>query len=148
MIRKAFLLVVICMIGLAPGDAAGDSFSIDVLVTGAEPNIGQLLVSLFDSAETYLKEPLLSVTADIDGDGAALVELGMWVPGEYAVVVIYDKNENEKLDTGLFRIPKEKIGYSNNPNARLGPANWNDTRFMVTDSDVNVDIQLSNARRD
>jgi len=146
-IRKAFLLAVISMIGVAPVDAADDRFSIDVFVTGAEPSVGQILVSLFGSAETYLQVPSLDVIADVDGEGAALVELGTWVPGEYAVVVVYDKNENGKLDTGLFRIPKEKIGYSNNAKAKLGPANWNDTRFMVTNSDVNIDIQLSNARR-
>jgi len=128
--------------------AAEDKFLVDVIVTGAEPGIGQVLVSLFDSSENYLKVPLLEAKAEVDGEGEAFVSLGERAPGEYAVVVVYDKNGNGKLDTGIFRIPKEKIGYSNNANGKLGPAKWNDTRFMVTGSDVIIDIQLANARRD
>lgn len=144
----AFVFAVVGMTGAPPASAAEDEFSVDVIVTGAEPYTGQVLVSLFDSAENYLKAPLLEVIADVDGEGKAFVALGKRAPGEYAVVVIYDKNENGKLDTGLFRIPREKIGYSNNARAKLGPARWNDTRFIVTDSDVNVDIQLAEINGD
>lgn len=63
-------------------------------------------------------------------------------------IVICDENGNGELDTGIFRIPKEKIGYSNNAIGKLDPAKWNDARFVLTDSDVNIDIQLANARRD
>jgi uncharacterized protein (DUF2141 family) len=147
-IRMVFILAVAGITGAPFAVAAEDKFSVDVIVTGAEPSVGQVLVSLFDSAENYLEVPLLEANADVDGEGKAFVVLGEWASGEYAIVVIYDKNENGKLDTGFFRIPKEKIGYSNNAKARFGPAKWNDTRFMVTDSDVNIDIQLGNARRD
>ena len=68
--------------------------------------------------------------------------------GEYAIVVIYDKNGNGKLDTGIFRIPKEKIGYSNNAKGKFGPASWNDTRFKVADSDIRVNIQLASLKGD
>lgn len=34
--------------------------------------------------------------------------------GEYAISCFYDENNNKKLDTNFFGIPKEKIGTSNN----------------------------------
>jgi uncharacterized protein (DUF2141 family) len=147
-IRKIFVFLIVGMIGAPSAYAAEDEFSVDVIITGAEPRIGQVLVSLFDSSETYMEVPLLEANADVDGEGKAFVALGKRAAGQYAIVVIYDKNGNGELDTGFFRIPKEKIGYSNNAESKFGPAKWNDTRFMVTDSDVKVDIQLANAKRD
>lgn len=36
-------------------------------------------------------------------------------PGVYAIVVIDDLNENEKLDRNFLGIPKEGFGFANNP---------------------------------
>jgi uncharacterized protein (DUF2141 family) len=38
-------------------------------------------------------------------------------PGTYAIGVYIDENENEKLDTNFFGIPKEQYGFSNNAKA-------------------------------
>ena len=124
-----------------------DKFYVEVTVTGGEPGLGQVLISLFNSSESFLVSPVSEATADIDGKGNALVSLGAHTPGEYAVSVIYDRNSNGELDTGLFRIPKEKIGFSNNAKGRFGPAKWADARFLVTDSDASIDIQLAEADR-
>ena len=38
-------------------------------------------------------------------------------PGTYAIGVYIDENENGKLDTNFFGIPKEQYGFSNNTKA-------------------------------
>ena len=38
-------------------------------------------------------------------------------PGTYAVKLYIDENENGKLDTNFFGIPKEQYGFSNNTKA-------------------------------
>ena len=38
-------------------------------------------------------------------------------PGTFAIGIYIDENENEKLDTNFFGIPKEQYGFSNNPKA-------------------------------
>ena len=127
---------------------ADEEYAINVVVTGAEPQTGNVVVTLFDSAEHYLEEPLAELNAPVDGNGNARIALGDYLPGDYAIVVFYDKNANGKLDTGLFRIPKEKVGYSNNAKGRFGPAKWPDTRFTLSDSSVRIDIRLGKARPD
>lgn len=148
MIREIFICIIVGMSVASPVFTAESEFTVDVIITGGEPRVGQVLVSLFNSSANYLETPLLEATADVDDEGNALVELGKQVPGEYAIVVVYDKNKNGKLDTGFFRIPKEKIGYSNNAKGKLGPAKWDDTRFTVTNSALTIDIELAKPKRD
>lgn len=125
--------------------ASENLFAIEVTVAGAEPGTGQVLISLFESSESYLVEPVLEVTVDVDARGNAFASLGVHPPGEYAISVIYDKNSNGELDTGWFRIPKEEIGFSNNAKARLGPAKWDEARFLLGDSDASIHIRLAKA---
>jgi uncharacterized protein (DUF2141 family) len=143
------LVAGLCLMMMAAFTLADEDLSaINVVVTGAEPQLGNVMVTLFNSAENYMQEPLAEAAAPVDGNGNARVALGAYAPGDYAVVVFYDKNSNGKLDTGLFRIPKEKIGYSNNARGRFGPAKWTDTRFLLGDNSVQIEVQLGDAKRD
>lgn len=42
-------------------------------------------------------------------------------PGRYAAQGFHDANANGKVDRGLFGIPKEGVGFSNDAKIRLGP---------------------------
>ncbi len=147
MIRMAPTVLILSAIITAIAPATENEFSVEVKVTGAEPGVGQVLVSLFNSPESYLVTPVSEAAEDVDGSGNALVSLGVHAAGVYAVAVVYDKNENGKLDTGLFRIPKEEIGFSNNAKARFGPAKWEDARFTLIDSDARIGVLLEKAER-
>jgi len=65
-------------------------------------------------------------------DGAARVVLDGLAPGDYAVSVIHDENDNEALDVGWFGIPKEGFGFSNNPKIRRGPPSFEEASFTVS----------------
>jgi uncharacterized protein (DUF2141 family) len=62
-------------------------------------------------------------------------------PGDYAVAVFQDLNDNGKLDTRLFGIPKEPYGFSNNFRPRLSAPKFSDCRVTVQKS-LNMDIRL------
>ena len=94
-----------------------------------------------------MKEPQAERSADVDADGDARLVFEGLPPGDYAIAVIYDKNANGKLDTGLFRIPKEKVGFSNNARGRFGPAKWDAARFTLSDAETQITIQLASAKK-
>ncbi len=50
--------------------------------------------------------------------------------GDYAIAVIHDANQNEKLDT-MLGIPREGFGFSRNPAIRFGPPRYKDVRFTL-----------------
>lgn len=62
-------------------------------------------------------------------------------PGDYAVSLLHDENGNGKLDKNLLGIPKEGVGFSQNPRLAFGPPSYAATRFGVA-SDTTETIRL------
>jgi uncharacterized protein (DUF2141 family) len=139
------LIIICCLLTAMAFSIAGATsgiYNIRVSVSGADSGEGQMIVALFDSPDSYLKEPLHEVIQTVNESGDAYLDLGSHQPGDYVVVVVYDKNSNGELDTGLFKIPVEKVGFSNNPKVRFGPPKWRNARFALTDADVDIDISM------
>ena len=61
--------------------------------------------------------------------------------GEYAVVVLHDENENQKLDRGPLGMPLEQWGMSNNPPYRLSAPSFEAARFRLSKSE-RLDVQM------
>lgn len=61
-------------------------------------------------------------------------------PGEYALSVIHDENDNGKLDTFLG-IPKEGFGFSNNPKVYFGPPSFKKSKFKL-ESDEKIILKM------
>lgn len=51
-------------------------------------------------------------------------------PGEYALAVYHDVNNNGKIDMRLF-VPKEPYGFSNNVRPRFSPPKFADCRVQI-----------------
>lgn len=64
-------------------------------------------------------------------------------PGEYSISGYNDMNGNGRLDTGLFGIPKEPVGFSVLNAAKLGanPA-WDSVKFAVDSAPASVYFHL------
>jgi uncharacterized protein (DUF2141 family) len=66
-------------------------------------------------------------------------------PGIYAVTVYEDLNSNHKLDHNLIGIPREPVGVSNNPPARLGPPHFDECSFHLGDTAQTITITVVHA---
>jgi len=62
-------------------------------------------------------------------------------PGSYALVVLHDENGNARADMFLG-IPKEGVGFSNNPRLITGPPSFATARFPVEGPRVETTIRL------
>lgn len=111
-------------------------------VSGVEAGKGAVRAALYSSKETYMREALASQSATVEQSDTVIIEFEELTPGEYAITLYYDENDNGKLDTGLFRIPKEKVAFSNNAWRRFGPAKWKDARFKLEDGVMTLSIAL------
>lgn len=126
------------------GARADDTVTLVITATGLTPQQGQIFVSLFDGEEQYLKKTLMRLNEPVGDSGTLDVRFEGLEPGDYAVSVFYDEDNDGELDTGLFRIPKERVGFSNNARGKFGPAKWKKTRFQVA-QDTHITIRLVNA---
>ena len=57
-------------------------------------------------------------------------------PGKYAISIIHDENNNDKLDTNFIGIPKEGFGFSNNPRIMFGPPSFEKASFEINQAHV------------
>ncbi|MDH3210362.1 MAG: DUF2141 domain-containing protein [Burkholderiaceae bacterium] len=102
-------------------------------------------MALFTSKENFLKEPITSRHILVDSDGQVVLQLDKLKPGTYAVSVYYDQDGNGKLNTGLFGIPTELVGFSNNAEGLFGPPSFEKAAFSVSTTQT-IEITLGKAK--
>ena len=90
-----------------------------------------------DKADASVKQGKVPVSELKDNS----FELKDLPPGKYALSVIHDENDNDKLDTNFLGIPKEGFGFSNNPKVYFGPPSFDKCVFDSSSTEV-LEIQL------
>ena len=63
-------------------------------------------------------------------------------PGKYSIAIYIDNNKNKKLDTGIFGIPLEQYGFSQNPKIQFKAPSFEETSFVL-DKDTYLNIKLN-----
>lgn len=117
---------------------------IRVTITGFRNRKGQLLVSLFTSPKGFPDKGDLATRRSahkIDGEQIE-VRFKKVAAGTYAVAVLHDEDKNFRMKTGMFGIPKEGYGVSNNARSRFGPPKYGDAKFKVTGPYAELEIKL------
>src|SRR5262245_14060955 len=90
--------------------------TIVVSIEGFRNAAGHARVALFNHEAGFPDSESAAyrkAVVDIDG-GRAELPFADVPPGEYAVAMYHDENDDGKLNKGLFGIPKEGYGVSNN----------------------------------
>lgn len=147
----SFLLWCFCLAGAAgaqssDGGAAGPPGAgtrVTVEVQRLKVTKGRILVSLHRGPETFPRkadQALRHEWVRVTGDPTVHVFDGV-PPGEYAVGAAHDENDNGKIDTGVFGIPVESLGVSNDPFS-LGPPSFESAKFKVGAAPVRLVIRL------
>jgi len=129
-------------LALLPTLAVAELATLTVNITDAEPATGSIEVSLFDSAEAFLKKAYLQKPCSPAEDGSCSVTFAALDEGDYAVAVAHDANDNKKLDNGFLGFGAEGFGYSNGAsNPLFGRADFDDAKITITES-TTIDISL------
>jgi uncharacterized protein (DUF2141 family) len=110
---------------------------IHVVITGFASNKGKAMLMLLDQNEKEVSKHILTIK-----NNQALFTINAINHGKYALKVFHDENANQKLDTNIMGIPKEKWGVSNNVPARLGPPDFKKMLFELKDT-TEVKIRLN-----
>ena len=119
-----------------------DTAVLTIDVSGFESDEGVLMLAMWNSEEGFLeRDPYRYAEVDIEGGKSRVVFEGVAF-GRYGISVYHDKNDNAKLDTGLFRIPKEAFGFSNDAMGRMGPPNFDKASFVIESHNVIHPIKL------
>ena len=114
--------------------------TLTIELNGFENANGTARVMLVD-ARQFLKSGGRRQSAPVQ-DGRATVIFHQVPPGRYAIQAYHDKNGNRKLDTGLFGVPKEPYGFSNDARNPFGPPRFDDAKFMVSGEALTLTITV------
>ncbi len=105
-----------------------------VELTGLADAEGHVYIAVYDSGETWLGEETVldrQVTIADAREGELVTAELQLPPGDYALSIFYDSNDNGELDTNFIGMPKEPIALSNNARARFGPPKYKDAVFTL-----------------
>ena len=101
-------------------------------ISGLKNNKGFVLIAIFNSElgfpdKNELAVKKIRVPAQV---GKIIYDVNDLVPGTYAIALIHDENDNQRLDTGLFGIPKEGFCFSKGAMGTFGPPSFQAASFV------------------
>ena len=104
-------------------------------VSGFENTHGNLAISISKTSTQFDSETLSYRDSVLDVTSANMsITINNISAGTYAVSVFHDENKNSTLDVGgVFGIPQEGFGFSNNPNIGFSKPAFNDCKFDIED---------------
>ncbi len=149
--RHLFIVAVFLSVSLVPEAICQERTAVDslsrgdltVMVKGLENDDGMVRIALSDSEEGYTSggRPFRRAAVPIQ-NGIARYTFTDIPYGEYAVKVYHDEDDDEELDTGMFGIPEEAYGFSNNATASFGPPDFEDAKFHFKKRSLIIEISV------
>jgi uncharacterized protein (DUF2141 family) len=112
-------------------------FTLTIVAQGVKNSRGVVGVLVFNSASGWPEQvsAALRKKSARANPGETEITVSDLPAGDYAVVVLHDENENEKLDRGPLGIPTEQWGMSNDPSYLLSAPSFDAARFRLTRSE-------------
>lgn len=105
--------------------------TITIKVKNVQKRSGTIVADLCKSADKFMDESIKKITIAIPSDGEVVVTFPNVPKGVYAVRLYQDLNKDGKIETGIFSIPLEPFGFSNNASATFGPPSFGEASFSV-----------------
>jgi uncharacterized protein (DUF2141 family) len=116
-----------------------------VVATNVKSDEGSIIVWVYDDADKWLgdgwRTQKATPVAGNRKDDSVIIELDL-PPGEYALSVFQDLENDGKLARNFIGIPREPAGLSNNLRPKFGPPRFKDAKFTVGDAAVEQRIEL------
>lgn len=106
-----------------------------VQVTDVKHAEGELLIGVFSKKDGFPRETQKALVSAKIKPGQPTHTFKNLPKGNYAVVVIHDRNKNGKLDRNLIGMPQEPVGLSNYPSIGLAnPPTFRKALFALKSS--------------
>jgi len=123
-----------------------------VKISGLRNHTGELFVSLFSGREGFPDDPdmaLINRHQPITGDSGNIVFDDLPY-GDYAISLLHDENLDGRMNTSIVGAPREGFGFSGNPKSKMGPPEYDETRFLllIPEKKMNIVVQYETVGRE
>lgn len=134
-------LKTLCLIASLLAFNLASAADLTVQIDDVKSSEGQLTIGVYNSADTFLKKPLTGVRTQATTEGKTVVIKDL-PPGEYAIVVMHDVNQNGKMDKNFLGIPTEDYAFSNNAMGKMGPPSFEAAKFVLPEAGFTIKVSL------
>lgn len=133
----------VLVVGVLMSVSAAWSAELTIEVLGMRSGDGLVHFGLYDNPETFPdKDGRLDGTEIPITGGKAKAGFKGLKPGRYAVAVFHDENANGEFDQGLFGLPLEDYGFSNQALVFFGPPDFESASVLVPEKGLSITIRL------
>ncbi|MDG2307657.1 MAG: DUF2141 domain-containing protein [Candidatus Binatia bacterium] len=116
--------------------------TLTLVATGFDSDDGEALIQLANSQADYESDDEGFRVAKIKPVGNKVeTTFEDLAYGEYGIKIFHDENGNGELDIG-WTGPEEGYGFSNDARALMGPPDWEDAKFTVSEPTQAIEIEL------
>ncbi|MBL7724923.1 MAG: DUF2141 domain-containing protein [Chitinophagaceae bacterium] len=124
MLRKIIISIVlqIFLFALTSSKPVAEE-GIKVIITNLRNDKGHVLVSLFKDGAGYpddASKAFRKIKLNIINKNASVIFKGL-ASGNYAIAILHDENDDQKMNKNGLGLPKEGYGFSNNVMGAFGP---------------------------
>lgn len=138
--KKLAFIIGVFFISITAKAQEQELVKVTVTIENVLNDNGLILVSLHNE-DTFMKGAGVIDLADEAKKGEVTLTFENVKPGTYAVMVLHDENENNRMDFESNGMPKESYGMSGNAMV-MGPPTFNDAKFEVASEDLEFKIRF------
>jgi uncharacterized protein (DUF2141 family) len=134
-------LIVALGILIAPFKEQKEEVTLTVTIDGLRNSEGYVTIALHNGETEFPGDEGFMMKSVKAKKGSIEVTFEKVPTGEYAIAVMHDENGNEEMDFNEYGMPTEGFGFSNEATAEMGPPDFDEASFDVTeDTDHYVEI--------
>lgn len=121
--------------------SAAGAADLSVRVEDVRSAQGNIMVAVYDSADSFLKRPAKAARVAATAGAVELVIRDL-PAGEYGIALFHDSNGNGKMDSNAMGIPSEDHAFSNNARGTMGPPKFEQVKFSLPDAGATATVSL------
>lgn len=138
--KKYILTLFLIIAGLSLSAQQDSGVTITVVIENVLNDKGNILAGLY-TEENFMRGAGVAEYATKAKPGELSFEFTDITPGDYAITVMQDFNENQRMDFEDSGMPVEPYGTSGSGMA-MGPPSFYDSKFTVGDEDLEIRIRF------
>jgi len=117
--------------GPAPRPAPATQL-VTIVVSELASTQAQVKLNFYNAPDKFLKDGQMAIRLFVKPEGKKEITVPVELaPGEWAVALTQDLNNNNKLDKNFLGIPTEPFAFSNNIKPRLAAPSFQQCKFTV-----------------
>lgn len=139
--RAAPLLAVLAGVLAAQPALAGE---VVITVTDVRSSKGVVRACMTTREDVFpkcIKDPAAHRTV-VPAHGTVEIRFTGVKPGNYAIALLHDENDNGKADRAMGMMPKEGYGFSRDAPVKLAPPKFKDAVFVQGEDSKRITIKM------